>query len=213
MALTLLLSLVLTASSPPPGDDAVAALFRRGREVRASLHSVAARFTETTTSSLLEQPLVQTGTLLAAEPGRLLLRYESPSRKVIVVDGDRLRLHSLESGEQQALDTLDIARTQANVRRYLVKDDERELRQEFDIRLDPSPEVEGALRLELTPRRKRIRESLARLTLTLDAERLLVLRLGMEFPSGDRKTIVLEDVQANVPIPAGAFELKAGSKP
>ena len=61
--------------------DAFDELYERGRPIEATLRTIRARFTETTTSSLLVQPLVAEGTLIVRRPHDVVLRYSKPGRE------------------------------------------------------------------------------------------------------------------------------------
>ena len=72
-------SLLLHAAAPaPPAPDLFDEIYARGRGIETSLKTVTARFTETTTSSLLSRPLVAQGTLAVERPSKIVLRYSEP---------------------------------------------------------------------------------------------------------------------------------------
>src|SRR3989442_12642922 len=71
-------------------DDLFAQIFGRTMAKRETIHSIRARFTETTVSSLLEKPMVSHGTVIAAPPTRVLMTYTHPERRMIVIDGKSL---------------------------------------------------------------------------------------------------------------------------
>ena len=51
-----------------------------GPQINATLKTLTARFTETTTSSLLTRPLVARGTVAVERPSRVVLHYQQPER-------------------------------------------------------------------------------------------------------------------------------------
>ena len=61
-------AVILTAQQKPAGDDSFDQLYRRGSEINATLKTLTARFTETTTSAMLTRPLVASGVVVQAAP-------------------------------------------------------------------------------------------------------------------------------------------------
>jgi hypothetical protein len=59
----------------------------------------------------------------------------------------------------------------------------------------------------LVPKRKQIRESLARLDLWVARSSMLLDAMRMTFANGDTKTMAFEDVSPNAPIEPGTFSL------
>src|SRR3979490_3021366 len=53
-------------------------LYRRSQSVNKTLKTLTARFTETTTSSLLTRPLIAARVVPVARPSRVVLRYNDP---------------------------------------------------------------------------------------------------------------------------------------
>ena len=76
--------------SPP--RDLFDEIYARSRGIEASLKTVTARFTETTTSSLLSRPLVAHGTLAVQRPSKIVLHYTEPEQRTLLIDQDRLTL-------------------------------------------------------------------------------------------------------------------------
>jgi outer membrane lipoprotein-sorting protein len=179
-------------------------LYARSKVLEQSLSSFRARFTETTTSTLLVDPIVAQGTMVGARPVRLLLRYESPEKKHVLVDGDRLEVVWPAFGEHQQIN---IGRAQKAVDKYFAGASIKQMRSHFDIEVLDDPELPDTYLVELQPKRKRIKEGLSRLTLWLDRQTLIMVRMRMVFPSGDEKLIALEDIEVDVPIDDETFTL------
>ena len=94
---------------------------------RESIHSIRARFTETTVSSLLEKPLVAHGMVIAAPPGRVLMTYTDPERRVLALDGRSLVIVWPDPHERE---TIDISQMQKRIDRYFTQATEEQLRKE-----------------------------------------------------------------------------------
>jgi len=191
---------IATAAADPP--DLFDEVYARARQQEATLRTLGARFTETTESTLLKDPILARGTLVIEWPSRMRLEYEAPERRTVIVDERRLVM--LSPGRDDRFER-DISTAQQRARRYFVDKNPAELRRQFDITASRDPRLEGAYRLVMIPRRKQIREGLAELRLWLDARTLFLRRMQMIFPDGDRRTFDLEDVKTNQPVAPGTF--------
>lgn len=206
-----LVALLVSGGTSPAGPDLFDEIFARGRPVQEKLQNVRARFTETTVSSLLAKPTVSKGTLLAAKPPRLVMRYTSPESKIIAMSGNRLVVIWPDRGESE---TLDVTETMKRVNQYFTNADPGDLRRLFAVRAFPDPEVANSYQLDMVPKRKQIRQGLERLQLWLHRETLLLVQMKMSFPGGDSDTIRLDEAEINVPLDPKAFdvEIPAGKK-
>lgn len=200
----LVVGVVLIASQGQGPKDLFDDLFARTVAKRQSIQSIRARFIETTTSTLLDKPLVSRGTVIAAPPGRVLMSYTEPERRTIAIDGKSLVVAWLDRGERE---TIDISQIQKRIDQYFAQASLAQLRSMFDIAAAADPAVRGADRVEMRPKRKQVKEGLDRLELWIDRESLLLVQMRMTFPGGDQKTVKLEDITVNVPIPDGTFRV------
>jgi len=190
--------MLIAAQAPAPGStDRFDQLFARTLEKRQSIHSIRARFTETTTSSLLQKPLVSHGTVIATPPTRVLMTYTDPERRTVAINGKSLVVAWPDRRERE---TIDISQTQKRIDQYFTRATIGDLRSLFEITAQADAAIPGTDRVELRPKRKQIKDGLERLEVWIDRESLLLAQLQMTFPGGDRKTIRLDDVTVNVPV-------------
>jgi outer membrane lipoprotein-sorting protein len=194
--------------APPQPSDPLDDLFARGRAAQASTKTITAAFTETSVSSLLRDPLIATGTLVAALPIRVVMNYSTPTVKTVALD-DRHMVIAWPSGRNR--EELDISEVQRRVQKYFTDASPKQLRDLFTITLSSDPK-DDVYALEMVPRRKQIAEGLDRLRVWIDRSRLLMLKMTIEFPGGDSKTIALRDLRTNVPIDEGVFTILARPK-
>jgi outer membrane lipoprotein-sorting protein len=204
--LLLLLSIAApqVPASRPPGD-LFSQMFQRGLVKQKSMKSIRATFTETTVSTLLVKPVVARGTIIAAPPARVRMAYTEPEPKIIVMDAGRLTVLWPRRNEREQID---IRGTQKRIDQYFTNASVNDLRKLFDIRAEPDATIRRADRIEMTPKRKQIRQGLEKLELWIDRENDMLVQMRMAFPGGDEKTIALEDVVLNVPIGDETFQAK-----
>jgi outer membrane lipoprotein-sorting protein len=198
-----------TLVAQKPQADPLDQLFARGKAMQASMTSIAASFTETTVSTLLKDPIVAKGTVIAAMPLRVLMTYKTPEVKYILLDEKTMVLAVPARHERQEIN---IADAQKRVQKYFVDASPKDLRSSFAITLAPDPPGGLVDLMDMTPTRKQIKEGLSRLRLWIDRERLLMTKMRMDMPSGDTRTIELTDIKTNVPIDAATFTLPSGGR-
>jgi outer membrane lipoprotein-sorting protein len=189
--------------------DPLDALFARGKAMQKEMTSISATFTETTVSTLLKDPIVARGTVIAAMPLRVLMSYKTPDVKYILLDEKTMVLATPAKHERQEIN---IADAQKRVQKYFVDASPKDLRSSFAIALAPDPPGGTVDLMDMTPTRKQIKEGLSRLRLWIDRERLVMTKMRMDMPSGDTRTIELSDIKTNVPIDATTFTLPAGGR-
>ena len=208
MTLLLVACFAVTASrarqaSGAPLDPPVRSfdqLYEEGQRRNAAMKTLTARFTETTTSSLLVRPLIARGIVLVERPARVALRYSQPDDRVIVID-DRTLTSSWPTTR-----TLNIATVMNRVQKQFIDGSAADLRREFEIDDRQTLATPDVYHVSMTPKRRQIREALTQLDLWVNRDSLLLSRMRMTFASGDTKTMTFEDVVTNAPLPPGAFE-------
>jgi outer membrane lipoprotein-sorting protein len=205
LLLQLFAAAALVASQAPAPNDSFDQLFARTLAKRQSIHSIRARFTETTTSSLLERPLVSHGTVIAAPPSRVLMTYTDPERRAIAIDSKSLLVDWPDRREREKID---ISQMQKRIDQYFTHATIGQLRSMFDITAQPDSVIRESDRVDMRPKRKQIKEGLERLEIWIDRESLLLVQLQMTFAGGDRKTIRLDDVTVNVPVTDEIFLIR-----
>src|SRR5439155_12854842 len=123
-------AVILTAHQKPAEDDSFDQLYRRGSEINATLKTLTARFTETTTSSLLTRPLVASGIVAVERPLKVVLHYQQPELRDVLIDGDRL---TVSWPARHIRDVTNIAAANRRIHKYYVDIRPALLRESFDI--------------------------------------------------------------------------------
>src|SRR6185503_11295234 len=186
------------ASAETPPHDAVDELYARGQKANTSMKTLTALFTETTTSTLLTKPHTAHGRLSVERPARVILRYTDPEARVVLIDGNKMTMRWPGRNINQ---TLDIAATQGRIQKYFVNGTAADLRRQFDI--DDRPQGDNrpnTYYVSMIPKRKQMREGLARLELWVGRTSMLLDTMKMTFANGDTKTMAFEDVVQNPPL-------------
>lgn len=156
----------------------------------ASSPGVHARFTETRTLALLQEPLVSEGEIFFVPPRRFARLTTSPGETRFVVDGDRL-VFSDATGEQR-LSTAGTQLAREVVDNFIVlfSGDAEGLHARYETEFSSEGE---RWRLVLTPRASTLGAVIARVTLS--GEGPLLLELVLEEPGGDRSVTRYRDVR------------------
>ena len=179
-------------------------IYARGRGIESSLKTVTARFTETTTSSLLSRPLVARGTLAVERPSKIVLRYSDPELRTVLIDQNRLTLVWPSHAVHQETD---IASAQRRIEKYFLDKSPDELRRNFTITATEADDRAGTWRVTMVPTRKPIQQGLTRLDLWIDRATLLLAAMKMTFPNEDTKLMVFENVVVNGPVDQKMFSV------
>jgi outer membrane lipoprotein-sorting protein len=180
-------------------------IYAKGRPIESSLRTLRARFTETTTSSLLTRPLVARGTLAVVRPNKIVLLYDDPERRTVLIDGETMRL----VWPSRAIDQrTNIGATQRRIQQYFVDKSPDQLRRHFAITAAVATDRPNAWLVAMTPTRRQIKEGLTRLDLWLDRTTVTLQSMRLTFPNGDTKLMVFEDVVMNPTLDPSLFQIK-----
>lgn len=194
------LTVAALAATPPDLFDEI---YVKSRPMEATLRTLTARFTETTTSSLLTRGLRARGTLAVVRPSRIVLQYDQPERRTLLIDGGRMRL----VWPSRAIDrTTDVGATERRIRQYFVDKSPAQLRSHFDIAARDADDRPGAWLVQLTPKRSRVRQGIMRLDLWIARNAIQLAAMRMTFPDGDTKLMEFDEVRVNPPIDPALFE-------
>ena len=168
-------------------------IYARGKPIETGLKALTADFKETSTSSLLTEPLVASGTLTVVRPSRIVLNYTSDNR-TIRIDGDVM--HVLWPARKIDRKT-SIGAAQRRIQQYFVDKSPSQLRSHFDIVARDGSERAGTWLVTMTPKRKQIREGISRLDLWIDQSTVVLAAMRMTFPNGDTKLMEFSNVKIN----------------
>jgi outer membrane lipoprotein-sorting protein len=169
------------------------------------MKTLTAHFVETTTSSLLTTPLVSKGTVAVERPSRVVVRYDQPEAHAVLIDGNRM---TLSWPGRHLRQVTDIGAAQGRVQKYFLNNGSAmELRKQFDIDDRDANDRPGTFHVSMVPKRKQIRETLARLDLWVDRSSLLLAEMQMRFANGDLKAMTFDHVVSNAVLEPGTFAI------
>jgi len=201
-----MLCVLCAVTTPAQETDSFTELHARAREVEKNLVTLRADFVETTNSDLLAEPILESGTMIAARPMRVLLRYQVPEKKLLLIDGDELRVVWPERGQQERLP---IGKIQDAVDKYFYRASEKDLRGHFDISVTVDAEVAGTQRVDMIAKRKQVRKGLESMHVWVADDTLYLVKMRLVYPDGaGSKTIELSNLRANVPVEDEEFTLE-----
>jgi outer membrane lipoprotein-sorting protein len=183
-------------------------LYSRGQKINAGIMTLTARFTERTTSSLLASAIEERGTLYVQRPNRVLMRYEEPAGKVVLIDNGRMTLVVPSSGSAKELrQTMDVRSSQKRVDDLFKQQDAGNLRRVFDIQVKDKSERPGTYEVTLAPKRRQIKENLSLLELWAPESTGLLEAMRMTFANGQTKLLEFRDIVTNPPIDSAIFSV------
>jgi outer membrane lipoprotein-sorting protein len=191
--------------APAHQPDVFDELYATGKKANDAMKTLTARFTETTTSSLLTRPLVARGRVAVERPSRIVLRYSEPDIRTVLIDGNKMTMSWPSRSIRQVTD---IGTAQGRVQKYFINGTAEDLRNQFEIEDHGTSDKAGAYYVTMVPKRKQIKENLVRLDLWIDRSSLLLDTMKMTFANGDSKTMAFEDVNPNALIEPGTFALE-----
>lgn len=187
------------------GRERLERLVERVRQEQSGIETLEARFVQTQESSMLLGPEESTGTFSYAAPDRVRWEYTSPKPISVVIDGEEMTTwyHDLDRAEEIA-----VGRYSAQVFKYLGASGSLDKLLEYFSVTARFPGKPGEpYTLELKPRYERIAKRLESMTLWIDAERFVPVRLRYAAADGDVTEYRFEDLEINAGLPADRFEL------
>lgn len=188
------------------GRERLEALVERVRHEQRKLRTLEASFVQRQESSMLLLPEESAGTFSYSAPDRVRWEYTSPNPISVVIDGEEMTTwyRDLDRAEK-----LEIGRYSAQVFKYLGASGSLEKLLDYFTVTARFPEApDEPYSLVLDPRYERIAKRLDSMTIWIDRERFLPVRLRYAAADGDVTEYRFEDLVVNGEIPAERFDLQ-----
>ncbi len=208
LALLLCMAIGVAARDRTPREmaDPFDEIYTRGQPLASTLRTLTARFTETSTSTLLENPLVASGTVAVLRPSKILLRYTTPEARTVLIDGDWL---SLSWPSRALAQRQHIGPAQRRVERYFVDKSPDQLRSHFTITATPATDRTDTWLVTMVPKRKQISQGVSKIELWIEQAQVMLRAMRITFPNGDTKLMAFEEVTINPVLGADTFKVIA----
>ncbi|HEX3526807.1 MAG TPA: outer membrane lipoprotein carrier protein LolA [Thermoanaerobaculia bacterium] len=188
------------------GNARLKALVDRVKIEQSHLKTLEAKFTQTQQSAMLVTPETSTGGFSYAAPDRVRWEYATPNPISVVIKGEEMTTwyHDLKRA-----DLLKIGRYSNQVFKYLGASGNMDsLVEYFTVRLTAPPRKGAPYQMELIPRFSRISKRIKSMTLWIDDETFLPVRLKYVEADGDWTDYKFSDMKKNAGIPEDRFVLK-----
>jgi outer membrane lipoprotein carrier protein len=186
------------------GFQRLQALLDRVKMEQKSLKTLEARFVQHQESELLVAPQESTGVFSYAAPDQVRWEYREPNPISVVIRGSEMTTWYRDLNRA---DLLKVGRYSNQVFKYLGASGAMQtLLDYFTVALTPG-KGSAPYRLELTPKYARIAKRLKGMTIWIDSERFLPVRLKYVEGDGDVTEYEFKDLKINPAIPADRFVL------
>lgn len=216
-ALCALAALVLAFGSPAAGElpdpnapglslsERVKALVERIKAEQGRVRTLEARFVQRQSSSMLLEPETSRGVFSYKAPESVRWEYQSPNPISVLVDGELMTTWYRDLGRAERLK---VGRYSNQVLKYLGASGSFDsLLDYFQVRVSFPDDRTEPYRLILTPRYERIKRRMTGMTIWVDPERYLPVRMRYEAADGDVTEYEFLDLRVNRSIPAERFRL------
>jgi len=213
LVLAAALAVPSSAAGPPatdPTDPALTpsqrldALVERVKLEQAQVETLEADFVQERDSEFLEQPETSRGKLFYARPDRVRWEYLQPNPISLVIEGDEMLTWYRDLGRAEKVK---VGKVSSQVFRYLDAAGSLEALMDYFAVTLSTPVPGAPWRLDLEPRYPRIAKRLSGITLWIDPELYLPVRVRYAEPNGDSTEYRFDALRANVPIPVERFRL------
>jgi outer membrane lipoprotein carrier protein len=205
-----------TAARKPPaydpltpgltGTQRLESLVERVRLAQKDLKTMEARFVQRQESSLLVSAEESQGVFSFAAPDRVRWEYKSPNPISVVIQGNEMTTWYRDLNRA---DKVKVGRYSNQVFKYLgASGSLQTLLDYFRIGLTPPAKKGDPYRLRLVPKYQRISKKLKEMTLWIDSERFVPVKLRYVEADGDTTEYEFQDLKINSSLPGDRFVLK-----
>jgi outer membrane lipoprotein-sorting protein len=200
-------------SSPPnpedpalSGAERVEALLERVKFEQRRIESLEAGFVQRQESAMLLEPDVSSGTFSYVAPSSVRWEYAAPKPISVVIDGEEMLTWYRDLGRAERLK---VGRYSDQVLKYMGASGSLDsLREYFQVRVRfPDDGSDAPYKVDLMPRYERVARRMAGMTVWVDRDRFLPVRLRYETADGDVTEYEFQDLKINDGIPSDRFHL------
>jgi outer membrane lipoprotein-sorting protein len=187
------------------GSERLEALVERVKLEQSRIETLEASFVQRQESSMLVEPDVSQGVFSYSAPDSVRWEYLRPKPISVVIDGEDMVTWYRDLGRAERLK---VGRYSNHVLKYLgASASFQSLIDYFRITVTFPDDTSEPYRLELAPRYERIARRLRSMTVWVDPQRYLPVRLRYVAADGDVTDYRFEDLKVNQGMPRDRFRL------
>ncbi|MEO8603682.1 MAG: outer membrane lipoprotein carrier protein LolA [bacterium] len=201
-SLVAVLFILLSLGAASASCDSTPACLKQLEAAQGDLRTLDARFTQTKTVSLLNEPLVSTGRFRFKRPDKVRLDIEAPHAATVLIDGRKVSLPGVSAADMQGMASTPITAMFTELGALL------------GGQLNTAPahfQVEAraadgdGVAVTLTPTLPDWQRLFRTIGLSFAGQPLVIRSLRLDDTLGDRLEIEMRDVQRNVELPDAIF--------
>ena len=181
-------------------------VLKRFDAVQDSVGTLSAEFTETTTNSLLIDPISAEGRFFMTKPDSIRWEYSFPEEMRFVIFQDE---YTGYYPKQKRAEKRNIQRWSEHIFRFFgLGQGSQELMKFYEITLDPTHDsASGTYVLVLEPTKRRVRKRIPEVRFWLDAETYLPRKVEYRSKSGNARTIEFQEIRLNPDLAASMYHV------
>ena len=181
-------------------------VLKRFDAVQDSVGTLSAEFTETTTNSLLIDPISAEGRFFMTKPDSIRWEYSFPEEMRFVIFQDE---YTGYFPKQKRAEKRNIQRWSEHIFRFFgLGQGSQELMKFYKITLDPTHDsASGTYLLVLEPTKRRVRKRIPEVRFWLDAETYLPRKVEYRSKSGNARTIEFQEIRLNPDLAASMYHV------
>lgn len=184
-------------------------LLERVRLEQQQVETLEAEFVQLKESAMLVEPAEANGVFSYAAPDRVRWEYEEPNPISLLIRGDEMTTWYKDLNQAEKVE---VGRQSQKVLEYLGAGSTMEdLLEYFTVTLTLPNDTSHPYKLELAPRFSRVAKRVQSMTLWIDAEQYLPVRLRYVEADGDVTDYSFSNFRVNRGLPANRFELEIPS--
>lgn len=188
------------------GNQRLQALIERMKLEQRAMRTLEADFVQHKNSALLAQPEQAHGKFSFQAPDRVRWEYDSPKAVTLLIrDQEMITWYR----DLNRAERLNVGRYSSHILRYMGAGGSiQDLLQYFSVSFAIAKDPKEPYRLDLLPRYARMAKRLKSMSLWIDRQSFLPVRLLYVEPDGDSTEYAFENVRLNAVLPADRFELR-----
>ncbi|MCP3980062.1 MAG: outer membrane lipoprotein carrier protein LolA [bacterium] len=201
----LLLLVALAVAPAASAAEDLAEVLDRFDAVQDEIETLSAEFTETTTHSLLKDPIEAEGRFFLTKPNAIRWEYSSPEEMKFVIAENQ---YTGYFPRQKRAEKRNIQRWADHLFRFFgLGQGSKELSKFYNISLADAQEDDDRVLLLLHPKKKRARKRVQEVRFFLGRSNNLPVRVEYLSKGGDTRVIEFRDIQVNPSLAANLYSV------